>query len=132
MKCSLLMIGIFMGVMMLCVRCEKDLPRGIGLNGCQIEFGFESDTIKVPIKDDYCWIYEYMSFVQGDTLINDTLFVRKGFSCDGDWFCVEHCGNSFNVSVKENDSFENRSVWVSVESGNFFDGFMILQKGKEE
>lgn len=131
MRNSLLMIGFLTGMAFLCMNCAKELPNEIGLNRCHLEFGCESDSIKVPIKDDYCWIYEYMSFVQGDTIINDTLFVRKGFSCDGEWFRVEHCGNSFNVSVKENDSFENRSVWVSVESVNLFDGFMILQQGKK-
>jgi len=114
---------------------EKDEPIGlwgdiIKLSTKKVEFDSSSNSVTITTEGDWWWVI-------GVTVDDEEFIVHKDINLESESYVIEQdCfrvekkdNNTLYIEIDENLSNTERTIFIQLEAGNYFDRVIIIQSG---
>ena len=113
-----------------CTQKAGDWDDNIMLSQKQFTIEANTESIEITTEGEGWWIsdiqldYEYFDF----SSVNTT---KSTFEIEEEAFCItRNSVKNLLVKMTENQGVNQRELRIGVQSGNYFDGIVVIQKGK--
>ena len=115
------------------VSCETSDVDGkwddnIKLSENNITISAEANTVLITTKGTSWWIAGVLLYDNSDYDISNTDTTQEDFVIATEDFIIERKNaKEIHVSMKQNNTGSERTLTVSLQAGNYFDGFQVHQ-----
>ena len=113
--------------------CDKSTIDGewddnIHLSKKNITISAEATTVLITTEGNSWWVAEILLYDDADNDISDVDNTQEDFLIEREDFIIERKNvKEIYVSMKQNNTGSDRTLTVSLQAGNYFDGFQVHQ-----
>ncbi|SHJ78526.1 hypothetical protein SAMN04488007_1425 [Maribacter aquivivus] len=126
-------VAFLLFIILSAISCDKSAIDGewddnIHLSEKNITISAEANKVLITTKGTSWWIAGILLYDDSDYDISDTDTTQEDFLIETEDFSIERKNTKeIHVSMTQNNTGSERTLTVSLQAGNYFDGFQVHQ-----